>query len=45
MKRRYVPHSGNPNARMAIVGEQPGEQEVRRGRPFVGPAGQGLDEC
>ena len=45
MKRRYVPPSGNPNARMAIVGEQPGEQEVRRGRPFVGPAGQGLDEC
>lgn len=45
MKRRYVPPSGNPNAVIAIVGEQPGEQEVRRGKPFVGPAGRGLDEC
>ena len=26
-----------------IVGEQPGEQEDEKGRPFVGPAGQLLD--
>jgi DNA polymerase len=28
-----------------LVGEQPGDQEDLRGRPFVGPAGQLLDKC
>jgi DNA polymerase len=28
-----------------IVGEQPGDQEDLAGRPFVGPAGQLLDQC
>ncbi len=28
-----------------IVGEQPGDQEDRAGRPFVGPAGRLLDEA
>jgi DNA polymerase len=28
-----------------IVGEQPGDQEDLSGRPFVGPAGQVLDEA
>lgn len=45
MKLTYVPPSGNPEAAMAIVGEQPGKSEVRQGKPFVGPAGRGLDEC
>ena len=45
MKNTYVPPSGNTDATMAIVGEQPGFQEVRVRKPFVGPAGQGLDEC
>jgi DNA polymerase len=27
-----------------LVGEQPGDEEDRRGHPFVGPAGQLLDE-
>jgi DNA polymerase len=27
-----------------LVGEQPGDQEDRAGRPFVGPAGRVLDE-
>ena len=45
MKRTYVRPSGNTDATMAICGEQPGYQEVRSGKPFVGPAGQGLDEC
>lgn len=31
---------GHPGARIAVVGEQPGDQEDRAGRPFVGPAGQ-----
>jgi uracil-DNA glycosylase family 4 len=34
-----VPASGPDGARILIVGEAPGEQEVREGRPFVGPAG------
>jgi DNA polymerase len=28
-----------------FVGEQPGDQEDRQGRPFVGPAGRILDEA
>ncbi|TVL89560.1 UdgX family uracil-DNA binding protein [Streptomyces sp. SAJ15] len=30
---------GDAGARIVLVGEQPGDQEDRRGRPFVGPAG------
>lgn len=36
---------GPADARLMIVGEQPGDQEDRQGRPFVGPAGQLLDQC
>ncbi len=36
---------GPADARLMIVGEQPGDQEDRHGRPFVGPAGQLLDQC
>ncbi len=35
---------GNPEAMILFVGEGPGEVEDRTGRPFVGPAGQKLDE-
>lgn len=31
---------GSPHARMVFVGEGPGFEEDRSGRPFVGPAGQ-----
>lgn len=34
---------GLPRARIMLVGEQPGDQEDRVGRPFVGPAGRVLD--
>lgn len=34
--------AGDPGARVVLVGEQPGDQEDRQGRPFVGPAGQVL---
>ncbi len=34
---------GPVEARMMLVGEQPGDQEDLQGRPFVGPAGQVLD--
>ncbi len=36
---------GPPDARIMIVGEQPGDQEDLAGRPFVGPAGQLLDRA
>ncbi|MDQ1668453.1 MAG: uracil-DNA glycosylase [Actinomycetota bacterium] len=32
--------AGPSTAPIALVGEQPGDQEDRRGAPFVGPAGQ-----
>ncbi|MEJ5888946.1 UdgX family uracil-DNA binding protein [Pseudokineococcus marinus] len=32
--------AGAPSGRLALVGEQPGDQEDRRGVPFVGPAGR-----
>lgn len=35
---------GSADARLVFVGEGPGEQEDRLGRPFVGPAGQLLDK-
>ena len=28
-----------------MIGEQPGDQEDKQGRPFVGPAGKLLDRC
>ena len=34
---------GNPNAKLMFVGEGPGADEDRLGRPFVGKAGQLLD--
>jgi uracil-DNA glycosylase len=34
---------GDPDADLMIVGEAPGEEEDRSGRPFVGRAGQLLD--
>jgi DNA polymerase len=33
---------GPQSARVMLVGEQPGDQEDRAGKPFVGPAGQVL---
>lgn len=35
---------GSPNADLVFVGEAPGETEDQTGRPFVGKAGQKLDE-
>jgi uracil-DNA glycosylase len=35
---------GTSKTMIMIVGEQPGDQEDRVGRPFVGPAGKLLDE-
>jgi len=47
MRRLYVPASGPTDAKIAAVGEQPGTEEIRARppKPFIGPAGRGLDEC
>ncbi|KAF4410417.1 MULTISPECIES: UdgX family uracil-DNA binding protein [Streptomyces] len=37
--------AGSTDARVVLVGEQPGDQEDRRGEPFVGPAGRLLDKA
>lgn len=37
--------AGSPRARLALVGEQPGDQEDRQGVPFVGPAGRLLQRA
>ncbi len=42
---RAVLGEGPEGAAIAFVGEQPGDQEDRQGRPFVGPAGQLLDRA
>ncbi len=36
---------GDEQARLMLVGEQPGDREDLSGRPFVGPAGQLLDRA
>jgi DNA polymerase len=36
---------GAARAELMLVGEQPGDQEDRRGEPFVGPAGRILDQA
>ena len=36
---------GSCQAKVMLVGEQPGDREDMAGRPFVGPAGKMLDEC
>jgi len=41
---RTVFGEGAPGAWLMLVGEQPGDQEDRKGEPFVGPAGRLLDE-
>lgn len=43
-RRQAVPGEGSPTAALVFVGEAPGGAEDRLGRPFVGPAGQLLNE-
>ena len=35
-----VPGEGNPEAKIVFIGEAPGRQEARTGRPFVGRSGK-----
>jgi uracil-DNA glycosylase family protein len=37
--------AGSRSAPIVLVGEQPGDQEDKQGRPFVGPAGRVLWAC
>jgi DNA polymerase len=42
---QVVPGEGPVNARIMLVGEQPGDKEDIAGKPFVGPAGLWLDRA
>lgn len=42
-RRNVVFGEGAPTAELVIIGEAPGGEEDRTGRPFVGPAGKLLD--
>src|SRR4026209_1410514 len=37
--------AGDPHARVMLVGEQPGDEEDKKGLPFVGPAGRLLERA
>ncbi len=39
-----VPGEGNPDANIMFIGEAPGYNEDKQGKPFVGKAGKILDE-
>jgi len=43
-RTRVVPGEGAEGADILFIGEAPGWHEDQQGRPFVGPAGQYLDE-
>lgn len=44
-RNNAVPGEGPEDAEVVLIGEAPGEQEDEQGRPFVGRAGEKLDEC
>jgi len=44
MRLKAVPGEGPENATIMFIGEAPGWHENQQGRPFVGPAGQFLEE-
>ena len=43
-RTRAVPGEGSPDTEVVFVGEGPGQHEDRQGRPFVGAAGNLLEE-
>jgi len=43
-RRQAVPGSGSRTAQVLVVGEAPGAEEDQRGEPFVGRAGELLDQ-
>jgi DNA polymerase len=44
LRETLVFATGNPEARVMLVGEAPGYQEEKEREPFVGPAGQKLND-
>jgi len=44
MSQIYVPAEGSSSAKLAIIGEAPGSEEERLGRPFVGSTGKIVDD-
>ena len=44
LRETMVFSTGNPEARVMLVGEAPGYQEEKEREPFVGPAGQKLND-
>ena len=44
-RTKTVPGEGPTGARILLVGEAPGRDEDREGKPFVGRAGSVLDRC
>lgn len=46
MRATYVHPEGQPqHCSWAIFGEQPGKTDIMRGKPFIGAAGQELNNC
>jgi DNA polymerase len=43
-RTKAVPGDGDPEAKIVIVGEAPGQNEDKQGLPFVGAAGQLLNQ-
>ena len=43
--KNAVPGEGPTNAKIMIVGQNPGTEEDRTGKPFVGRAGKFLTPC
>lgn len=39
-RNHVVPGEGNPQAKLMLIGEGPGQEEDRQGRPFVGRSGE-----
>jgi len=44
MRMNVVPGSGSAKSGIVFIGEGPGSQEDKKGKPFVGAAGKFLDE-
>lgn len=43
-RKNIVFGEGNPDAKIMLIGEAPGEEEDKQGRPFVGRSGQLLNK-
>lgn len=44
LREKMVFATGNPDAEIMLIGEAPGHNEEKEGEPFVGPAGQKLND-